>query len=99
MISHQQTAYLDHSWIPQIHECCFASFVAIFLNLTESRTEVKARSKGRNYHQNMATVKEKNDIIITSILLRGSTELELQFLLSFAVLHIEFMTAKYVKPL
>lgn len=47
----------------------------------------------------MATVKEKNDINITSILLCGSTELELKFLLSFAVLHIEFMTTKYVKPL
>lgn len=47
----------------------------------------------------MATVKEKNDIIITSILLCGSTELELKFLLSFAVLQIEFTTTKYVKPL
>lgn len=43
--------------------------------------------------------RKKNDIIMTSILLCGSTELELKFLLSFAVLHIEFMTTKYVKPL
>lgn len=70
---------LDHSWIPQIRECCFASFVAIFLNLTESRT-MKLRSRRGQEEEIIIKIwpqsRKKNDMIITLILLCGSTELE-----------------------
>lgn len=45
----------------------------------------------------MTTVRGKK--ILTMILLCGYTKLDLKSLLSIAVLHIEFMTTMYVKPL